>query len=287
LSADGGLTPSKKIFYRLIAHTTLLRQSASRIRSGLLLICLLAIATLLASVSSGLGSSLFLMGGTPPKGSQASPTTGTLLVRAMLAGNGTDETPLANVNVSVVDVEHPVRTIPFLDTNASGEVEIALSPAEYAVSIHNLQFSASAHAQIYADKTTELDAAVSRTPYPALFTEVADRESSGFQGPWTPVTVAISSPSATFRPNEQVFIDTIYLSDNGLASHDKVIAIPLPVQTQFETQATVISSDLRASGEGSVLWLTLQPADFIPVTGLLSVTLATYVANLQVSIHGP
>lgn len=263
-----------------------MRRSTSRTRSVILLLCLLSLATILASVSAGLGTSLFLIGKTSPEGSHASLSTGTLLVRAFLGENGTDETPLANVNVSVAEVDHPVPFGPVLHTNASGEAEIALSPAEYAVSVLNPQFRASTQAQVYANRTTELDAAVSRQPYPALFAEVTDHESSGFQGPWTPVTIAIPSPAAILRPNELVFIDATYSSNHVPAYHDRVFVIFITGQTQSETQATVISSDLRDSGQGSILWLTLQPANFMPVSGLKSITLATYVANLRVTIHG-
>jgi hypothetical protein len=54
---------------------------------------------------------------------------------------------------------------------------------------------------------------------------------------------------------------------------------------QSEAPVRLVSSNLDPSAGAHLLWLTLQPEVFFSVSGLSSLSLATYTAALQVTIH--
>jgi hypothetical protein len=210
-----------------------------------------------------------------------------LLVKAFYVGNGSDGSPVAGANVSIVDLGRSIPVQAPLKTNASGELELNLSPAQYRVTISNLQFQNATLAQVYSNKTTELDTTVSRQSYSVLFSEVSDDESSGFNGPWAPIFVAIRPSAAIFQPSHLIFLETEY-PGKVVRYTDYVFVIYASSVVSSETPARLITSDLRPSSSlsGGVLWLTLQPLGFVPLATLLKIELATYSATVQVTIYG-
>lgn len=266
-----------------------LRLRGSRTLSVVLLLSLLAAAVVLSIIGSDLGSSPFQAEAPPPaapKTAHSTPSTGTLLVRAYLVRNGTLEAFIANASVSVTNSNNPAQARSVLRTNQSGELQMALSPAEYSVSISNQQFQASTQAQVYSHNTTVVEAAVTRKSYGVSIAELSDDSSSGYQSPWAPVSLSINSSSTIFKVNSLVFIDGNYSYGPIGVLYNNTLVIHRSRETQVETPATVVSSDLRISERGDVLWLTVLPVQFMPVSDLRSMTLATYSANLVVMVHG-
>jgi len=266
-----------------------LRPTGPRVWSVVLLTLLLALAVVLSSLGARLGSSPFVASSPPSvtnKTEQTKPFSGTLVVRASRVRNSTILSFISNANVTVSNANNPARSRLALRTNQTGEVQLTLSPAAYIIEVSNVQFQASTQAQVYPNSTTVVEAYVSRQTYSVSFAELSDTGSSGYQSPWAPVALTLNSSSATFGPNSRVFIDGNYsLGPFAVISYDQY-EIFRSQETQVETPATVIASDLRVSPQGDVLWLTLQPEQFMPVSNLRSVTLATYSANLSVTVHG-
>jgi hypothetical protein len=267
-----------------------LRFAGSRGRSVLLLLSLFVLAILIASSSSSLGTSLFrenLTAHVTTKTVQAVQASGTLLVKVLLLGNGTSNgTPISGVNVSVTDQDNPKSSGAPLSTNESGELQITLTPAQYSVSVSNLEFRGSALAAVYAKHTTDVDAFVNRTSYPVLSASLSDQESSGYQDLWAQLRVSLNTSmaaSTVFAPDGRVFVDPTYRpSLTDYSSNTGIIVGYSGVETSAQVPATIVASDLVGSGRGAVQWLTLMPDGLLQITGLFSVTLATYNARLQV-----
>jgi hypothetical protein len=62
-------------------------------------------------------------------------------------------------------------------------------------------------------------------------------------------------------------------------------AISMATTAHSEAPVRLVSSNLDPSANAHVLWLTLQPEVFFYISGLSSLSLATYTAALQVTIH--
>ena len=271
-----------------------MRLAGSRGRSVLLLLSLFVLAILIASSSSSLGTSLFrgkLAAPAITKTVQEVQASGTLLVKVLLLGSGTfSGEPIPGVNVSVANQNNPGSSGAPLRTNESGELQITLAPANYSVSVSSLEFTGSALAAVYAKHTTDVDAFVNKTSYPVLSVSLSDQESSGYQDLWTPFRVSLNASlaasSTLFTPDGRVFVDPTYrptLTD--YSSNTGVTFGHFGVETTAQVPATIVASDLVGSGSGAVQWLTLMPDGLLRITGLFSVTLATYNARLQVIVN--
>ncbi|MGD0638702.1 MAG: hypothetical protein ABSA72_11760, partial [Nitrososphaerales archaeon] len=49
---------------------------------------------------------------------------------------------------------------------------------------------------------------------------------------------------------------------------------------------TMESSQVRGSGTSSLLWLTLLPVTFVPLQGMTSLTLVTFLTMTGITYHG-
>ena len=270
----------------------------------LLLLSLFLLAILIASSSSSLGTSLFkakLAAPVTTKTVQAVQASGTLLVKVLLLGSYTQQgllessvdTPIPGVNVSVTNPNNPASSGAPLRTNQSGELQIPLAPANYSVSVSNLEFRGTTLAAVYSKRTTDVDAFVNRTSYPVSSVSLSDRDSSGYQDLWAPLRVSLNASttasSSVFEPDGRVFIEPTYRpfladysSNTGVIFGYKVTGgTSLPQ----EVPATIVASDLVGSGAGAVQWLTLMPGGLLQITWLFSVSLATYNARFQVIVN--
>lgn len=270
-----------------------MRFTGSRGRRVLLLLSLFLLAILIASSSSSLGNSLFRAKLAQPittKTVHEVQASGTLLVKVLLLGGGTSVgEPIPGVNVSVTNQDSPESSGAPLHTNQSGELQITLAPAQYSVSVSNLEFKGSALADVYSKHTTDVDAIVNKTSFPVSSVRLSDQESSGYQDLWAPLRVSLNASLASspvFTPDGRVFIDPTYrpyLID--YSSNSGIIIGYVGVATAVQVPATIVASDTIGSGNGAVEWLTLMPDGLLQITGLFSVTLATYNARLQVIVN--
>jgi len=249
---------------------------------------LLLLAGVLAVVSAGLTPHA-----TPSKTVARRPSHGTLLVR-VIQTYGTNDTslavPVANVSVAVSKVS-TVSVIPLeYQTNSSGEIAVQLGGGSYTVSISDAQFQKSTNVTIDANSETEVNATVIKHSYLAFFSDLLDPYSSATVAPWSFFWLAVASTPGV-PLNGSLFVDTLYEGSlvrytvNGSAGAANLTDGPVVYAQPIETPVRIISSGLQAYGGSEVLWLTLQPEDFMPISGLLSLDLATYSATLQMTIH--
>jgi hypothetical protein len=266
-----------------------------RVRTLALVVCLLLLATILAGLSAGL----------PP--SAVHPTTvrepalGTLLVKADMdqgTNNATSDAPIANASVSISRIGS-LSLLPLVfRTNSSGEFTISFVTGDYSVSVSDSQFKKDASVVVQENMTTEVDVTVIRNSYPTLFSDLPDPDSSGSVAPWSYVYVAVSS-SLGLPLNDSLFLDGAYgtyvyfFSSNAtstesgnlsLGSVQPQIALVATPASQAEERAALISSSFDTSSS-HLLWLTLQPESFLSLFGLVSLSLATYTTELQVTTH--
>lgn len=261
-----------------------MRSAGSRTRTGILLVCLLALAVLIEVIGSGLNSSSFQVGVRIHALSTVSVTpNGILLVRTFLRETNGSETPIVGADVTLTDQSRSLLPPLVFKTNGSGDFQVDLSPSQFSVSVSDLLFQASTQVPVYSLHTTEVDAAVSKTSYGVAFAELSDGPSSGYQGPWSPVFMSVSS-TGLFKPSSTVFIDANY----SLGTLTPVTGLVfLAGDPPTETPATVINSYFGDPGQTGPVWVTLMPRDFLPLANLQSVVLATYAANLRVVVIGP
>ncbi len=262
-----------------------------RARTLALIVCLILLATLLAGLSAGLA----------PRGSniatQEVPSLGTILVRAAAEQeiNGyTVAVPIAGANISIIRSATFVIPLVF-QTNSSGEFEISLGTGPYVVTVSDSQFRNATSVLVHQNATTEVDATVTRHSYPSLFSDLTDTDSSGASAPWTYVYVAVNS-SLNLPMNGSLFMDGTYgspvvtlVSGEGanqtLEFGQPLTGVATTLGGQSEVPVRVVSYSLDASPISNIIWLTLQPESFFSVSGLVSLALATYNTELQVTIH--
>jgi hypothetical protein len=264
-----------------------------RARTLALVVCLLLLATLLAGLSAGLGASA--VDTTVPKG----PSLGTLLVRVGMnqrTNISSTTIPIAHANVSISSLFSGFHIPLVFQTNSSGEFEISFGTGAYALSVSGPQFQKGINVAVQANMTTEVDATVTRHSYPTLFSDLQDTDSSDSVAPWSYVSVAVSS-SVGLPLNDSLFIDgsygtfvTFFSTSTGsgnltLGTGQTQFALATTSVAQGEARALLISSNADSSSSSHLLWLTLQPESFLSLSGLVSVSLATYATELQVTTY--
>ena len=266
-----------------------------RARTAALVASLLLLATILAALGTGLSQSTLQP--VPP----GHPAMGELLVTVEMIDptNGSSAiSRVSNASVSVSRIPSNSITPLVFRTNSSGEFSISFATGAYAVSVSDSQFQKSVSVVVQENMTTEVDATVIRHSYPVLFSDMQDRYSADSVAPWSYIFVGMS-PSSGIQLNDSLFIDgsrgsfvTFYATNTTSAESGNLTLVtgqPATLSTTSasgeETRALLISSNLYPSAEPKVLWLTLQPESFISLSGLLSLSLATYSAGLQVTIH--
>ena len=264
-----------------------------RARTLALVVCLLLLTTILAALSAGLGENA--VDTAVQKGS----SLGTLLVSVGMRQQTNitlSTTPIADANVSISSLLSGIHVPLVFHTNSSGEFQISLGTGPYAVSVSDSQFLKGTNLTIRAKMTTEVDATVTRHSYPTLFSDLQDPDSSDSVAPWSYVSVAMSS-SSEIPLNDSLFMDGTYggpyvtvlppSTESGnltLGTGQTQLASSTSSAAHGETRAMLISTYPDPSSS-HVLWLTLQPSSFFSISGLVSLSLSTYLTELQVTTH--
>jgi hypothetical protein len=161
------------------------------------------------------------------------------------------------------------------ETNSSGEVGSELVAGNYTLTISTPSFSTSAQVRVYQSLTTEADVLVSRLADQAIFSDLSDEDSSGSVAPWQSINLAVLASSAPTETSAG-FLDLYY----GTASTGIVLS------QITEVPVTVTASQVSGSGDSSLVWFTLRPESFLPVQGLVDLTLVTYSATTRTFVHG-
>ena len=217
------------------------------------------------------------------------PFLGTLLIRvsqvSMTEENSTIflpvevgiAVPLANVSVAISTPDSASTPLRFL-TNQSGEILVTLSPGSYAVSVSNAQFQKTALVTVNASLETEVSVTSTKHSYPALFVDLPDPYSSASVAPWNYLWMAVA-PSASIPLNGSLFVEVPY----GISLYD-LARRPL-ILLPAETRVRLVSSALGTYEGTEALWLTLQPGNFLAISGAGSLSLAIYTVAVQVTMN--
>jgi hypothetical protein len=255
---------------------------SARGRAALLLVTLAVLAVVIGTVSSGLSSPLLGLALSSPKplraATSAAPVPGLLLVRVSMYGAGgvspsfglSEETPVANATVSVGSGV-PGSPSLLMSTNSSGEAEVKLLPGNYALEVSNTEFSAFKDVSVVGYGTTIATVTVNKSETKPVFSDMSDADGSGYVGPWQQISLAVNSSSAKLiLSSDDFFLDPAYSNQSATSA----------------VAAAIVSAPADPSASG-LLWFIVRPASFIPVTGLSSLSIATYTASMKVIILEP
>jgi len=261
-----------------------------RTRTLGLVACLILLATVLAGLSAGVAPSPAVA--SHPK----APPTGTILVKVFMdQGTNTSSVgiPIPDANITISTASSlPLLPVVF-QTNSSGEFEIPIGAGSYAVLIWNSEFRKGTEVVVQENRITEVNVTVTRHSYATLFSDLPDADSSGSVAPWSYVSVAVNS-SDLIPLNGSLFMGGLYgtwttIVVSGESGTQSLASGPFQVilatGNQSEVPVRLISSGLDPTAGSQVLWLTLQPESFFPISGLVSVSLAAYSTELQVTLN--
>ncbi len=217
---------------------------------------------------------------------------GSLLVKVLLGQSYGQGSPIFNANVSILALNFPQVLPVVIPTNASGEVQLPLPAGNYTVSVSDERFQFSNVAGVRLNRITEMDVEVNETLIPVLFSDLGDQSPATYAAPWQPISLAVRS-SVPLGSTQRLFLYAFYSAQasgdspaiNGCITggNGTLGKCSGPV---VETPVTVVGSDVRVFRGSDLLWLTLEPYTFVPLTGLFGVDLTTYSATSEVMIHG-
>jgi len=168
------------------------------------------------------------------------------------------------------------------ETNSSGEVEITATAGTYLASLASPDFHASIVVLVRQDNTTRLSATLTKQSFPALFTSLPDPESTDSVAPWSSVSMAMAlSPPVPL--NNSLFLEVNPTLGNNSGPTAIVALTSVTGSTSSLTPVELISANPGEYGGTAVEWLTLQPEAFVPLSGLFSINLATFIVSLSVT----
>ena len=125
-----------------------------------------------------------------------------------------------------------------------------------------------------SNSTTVATVSANRTETQPLFSDLSDVDGSGYVGPWQQISLAVNSSSAKLILSSTVFfLDPIY--------NITPVNLPVDLNATNEVSANVLSEPADASAPG-LQWFIVQPSNFISVSDLTALNIATYTAVMKV-----
>ena len=237
-------------------------------RTILLLATLVVFGIALGVVSLTFSPGLF--------GPRPNKQVGELVVKVELNTPAHTQVPVVNASVIIRAIPAKESSPQFLQTDSKGQLEVSLDAGDYVVGVYKgYEFSTTGAVPILQDKTTVAAVNVTLAVIKPTFTEFPDQDGTGFVSPWQQIEVTVNSSSANLIiKSSYVFFDAAYAPIGG-----KTPAVG-------EVREMLTFPPAEAPGTG-LWWFTLQLQTFLPVTGLSDLTLATYLANMEVEVPGP
>jgi len=224
--------------------------------------------------------------------STTSYSEGQLLVSVTLENGSTVAAPLKGVQVGISQlILHGLHLV--LPTNGTGEVELALPPGTYGVTVSSDKFNQSSDISVDSGRLTWMQVSVNRTAYIASFVDADDSTSQGEIEPWNTVVVEVAPYLVIFGPGASLGEQAVPASPPPPTFNGTVFLQPLSLYPDqggvgfaglvggTEVRATVISQVARS---GSV-WLTLQPTGLLQLAGSLYLQVVSYEAGSSVTFE--
>lgn len=260
--------------------------STKKARVATLVICLVLLASLLGALNTSLSAPFSQVAHKLPLPTSAETTTSTsganrgkIVVNASLGIDGFPAVPIPNA--TVVLLRDATGSLPLeLGTNSSGEAESKLIAGDYTMTVHGSFFSTTLDVQVRENETTLADVAISKLSDQVVFSDLSDEDTADSVAPWQSITLAVTAASAISNASSD-FLDVVYsqtqnsnVSLGPSALHEDLFSV------------TMESSQVRGSGTSSLLWLTLLPVTFVPLQGMTSLTLVTFLTMTGITYHG-
>lgn len=264
----------------------------SKARAAGLIASLVLLSLLLGSLSANDSAPLsqvvrslqYLKQSPPPP--PPPPPTGYIVVNASVIRASSAASPVADATVTIQSAEQDIAPL-VLPTNSSGEVEVQEDVGNWSVAVSTQSFSYLALVEVSDKVTTVANFIFTEAADQTVYLDLSNADASGYVAPWQSVIMAVNDSSAVTNGSDY-FIDAynvmatttppgeVYTS--GAVGYGAFLVQEVPV--------TIVSSSVTGSGNSSLLWLTMHPAQFLYASGDLLYIVGTYVGSVRITYLG-